>query len=136
MASTIYTPVPSSSSPWFTGQPIFVADTYDWQDDFQDIYARAIEQALDAGTKALREEAKEDPEWAPYADNISLEYKDGDVHYVFEGTDVEIREMEALEYGTGEDVPVPFIRRNLMKQKAIIGEELDLALAEELPRGD
>lgn len=131
MASTTYTS--SSSKPLFTGLPAFIADTYDWQDDFENVLGKAIESASMFASKSLRYAAQQDEAWAPYADRLSVEYQDGSLHWVFSGTDDDIQAMTDLEYGTPSSPPRPLLRPQVERQNRILAHRIDIVLAQEVP---
>jgi hypothetical protein len=133
MASTTDVPASSKSKPLFKGLPAFVADTYDWQDNFEDTLAGAIEAAVEYATKSLRWAAHEHPVWGAYVGNLSCRYEAGAIHYVLSGTPDEIRAMTDLEYGTTDHGPVPLIRPVVERNNTLLAEKIDAILAEEVP---
>jgi hypothetical protein len=50
-------------------------------------------------TDALREAALEYPDWAPYADKLSVEWDVDGFGFFFSGTEEDIKTMKSLEYG-------------------------------------
>lgn len=131
MASTTH--APSGSKQLFSGYPAFVADTYDWQDDFENVLGRAIESAVDFASKSLRYAASRDKSWAPYVSNLSVQYKDGALHWILSGSDDDIAAMTALEYGGPKQAPRPLLRTQLARQNSILAHKIDIVLAQEVP---
>lgn len=131
MASTTHTP--NGSKSLFTGAPAFIASTYDWADDFEEVLGKAIESVRDYASKSLRYWATKDASWKPYAGNLSVEYADGSFHYVLSGTPEEIQAMTDLEYGTPTQAPNPLLRPIVQRQNDILGHRIDLILAQESP---
>jgi len=74
--------------------------------------SEAIEDAIvDARIRAVVL-ARHDPEWAPYADLIEVEYVDGEFHYILVGDDDDrIQAALDLEYGANGRSPQPLLGR-------------------------
>ncbi len=122
-----------SGKPLISGTPFMVTDTYDWQDDFENILSRAVASAEDYASKSLRYAASQDEDWAPYKDLLSVEYHEGALHYVLTGTPEQIQAMENLEYGLSGTPPRPLIRPQVQRQSDILGHRIELILAQEAP---
>jgi hypothetical protein len=131
MASTTHTSTGSKSL--FSGEPAFIASTYDWADQFEEVLGRAIESAKDFASKSLRYGAQQDDAWKPFVNNLSVEYADGAFHYVLSGTPEEIQAMTDLEYGTPSQPASPLLRPQLQRQNDILAHRIDLILAQESP---
>ena len=81
----------------------------------------------------MRKAAKDDAAWAPYADLLSMEYRDGEIQYVVTGTPEQHEEIDTLEYGGLGDTPAPFLRTFSMRQNAILAKRLESIIAQEVP---
>lgn len=94
---------PQSMSPagstWISGTPVVVNAVSDFIDNVDSYLGEAVTAAASHMTNALRDAALNHPEWAPYADKVSVEWDTDGFGFFFNGTEADINTMMALEYG-------------------------------------
>jgi len=88
-----------SGSGWISGTPVVINAVSDFIDNVDSYLGEAVTAASSYMTEALRDAALEYPDWAPYADQLSVEWDTDGFGFFFTGTDADIKTMQALEYG-------------------------------------
>jgi hypothetical protein len=88
-----------SGSGWISGTPVVVNAVSDFIDNVDSYLGEAVTAASAEMTDALRAAALEYPDWAPYADQLSVEWDVDGFGFFFNGTEDDIKTMKALEYG-------------------------------------
>ncbi len=103
-------------------------------ESFDDTLAEAIATVCIDARDAIRSEAKSDPEWAPYADLIDVEFSGGEFHYVLVGPQDQIDAALAVEYGEVEGhAPNSILRKLAMSQAHGMGKNLSDQLSRGVP---
>src|SRR5688572_8330043 len=110
MSESTYT---HGSGGLFKGLPAAVESADTFLEEFDISLSRAIDVALKTARAEIQDTARLDPEWAPYADLLDIEYTDGEFHYVLNGEQERIDEALAIEYGDGQGRPANSIIRKL-----------------------
>lgn len=88
-----------SGSGWISGTPMVVNAVSDFIDNVDSYLGEAVTAASAEMTDALRAAALQVPDWAPFADQLGVEWDGSSFVYYFEGTEEQIEMMKTLEYG-------------------------------------
>lgn len=121
----------SSKKPLFEGMPALIQDARTWRSKYDDYLTDAINKASAMATEALQLAATEDEDWAPYAKRLYVQFEDGDLEFMVDGTEEEIEAIEALEYGSLNKAPVPLIRPQVERLSANFKDRVEILLAQE-----
>lgn len=115
----------------FIGIPTVIESSQDYIDNFD--VSEAIEDALMAARVEIQEMALRDPEWAPYADLLDIEFVDGEFHYILTGEQERIDQALQIEYGGDGRSPNSILRKLALQQPAAIGVAISKMLNQEGP---
>lgn len=91
----------TSGSAWISGVPTAVSMAEDLIENIGSYLGEAVTEASHHMTAELRSAAVMYPEWAPYADQLGVEWSNtqGGFVYYWQGNDEQIAHMKSLEYG-------------------------------------
>lgn len=98
-------------------------------DAFGDTLASALDGMIQQVRTDIRDIAKQDIQWSEFAEIIDVEYRDGDLYYVFDSDDPDVVQAALdLEYGGPNQSPNSLLRKyisaNEDKHKKLLTEEL------------
>ena len=124
-----------SSGSLFAGLPSVVESAQHFVDTFDATMSDAIESAMTTARAEIQDMAQHDPEWAPYADLLDIEFVDGEFHYILTGDQERIDQALAIEYGDEGRSPNSILRKLALKQPAAMGVAISKQLEQEGPLG-
>lgn len=133
-ASPQSTSARGSSSPFISGVPSAFAHLEDYINNFDDLLAEAIVGVCEKARDGIRDVANKDPEWAPYANLLDVEFVNGGFEYVLIGDQADIDAALAIEYGSVEGhSPNSIIRKTAIAQAYTMGQDIGKSLEKEMP---
>ena len=103
--------------------------------DYIDGIVEIIEDLMDLSTSELQDEARMDPEWAPYHPYLKVEVEYGEIQYMFDASSRTENEMTNLEYGTPEASPNPLVRTFAVTDSQVFSKSLKDRMKQELYLG-
>ena len=115
----------------FIGMPTVVEASQEYIEEFD--LTDVIQDHLAAARVEIQDMARQDPEWAPYADLLDIEYVDEEFHYVLVGDQERIDQALQIEYGGEGRSPNSILRKLALTQPAAIGVAISKQLEQEGP---
>jgi hypothetical protein len=117
-----------TSSGFMDGAPIFASQIYNL--DTETLLRSAVDVVLLEGNKSLQAELLDDERWAPWAENVRIEWDGMEFGYVLDGSKDDVDVMRSIEYGDGTTPPTPVLRKHLVRLSESTSRVVEAALEE------
>lgn len=114
----------SRGSTFLSGEPSILSDVEDYIDTFDVTLGEAVEELLLPLQNQIRAEARQDPDWAEFADFIEVDFWDNQFQFFVNATDDVVQAAMDLEYGTEDRPPKSLLRKHALRNSHPIGTKL------------